>query len=65
MRFLIVRKGDESRPYETLDEIVFESFREMEMFIIGMGGKAKIIMDTRDDNGCKGLPFICEIEREE
>ncbi len=65
MRFLIVRKGDEDRPYETLDDVELKTPDEMYLFIKGMGGKAKIITDTYDDNGCKGLPAICEIRGEE
>ena len=65
MRFLIVRKGDEDRPYETLDDVELNTVDEMYLFIKGMGGKAKIITDTYDDFGCKGLPFICEIWSEE
>lgn len=65
MRFLIIRKGDEKRPYALLDEVELETINEMLLFIKGMGGNAKIITDTYDDNGCKGLPAICEIEEEE
>lgn len=65
MRFLIVRKGDEDRPYGALEDINFETFNELLMFVEGMRGKAKIITDTRDEYGCKGLPFICEIVEEE
>ena len=41
MRFLIVRKGDEDKPYGTLEDINFETFTELEMFIRGMGGEPK------------------------
>lgn len=64
MRFLIIRKGDEDRPYETLDDVELKTIDEMYLFVKGMGGKAKIITDTYDDNGCKGLPAICEIREE-
>ena len=65
MRFLIIRKGDEDRPYEDLDDVVLNTLDEMYMLVKGMGGKARIITDTYDDNGCKGLPAICEIRDEE
>ena len=65
MRFVIIRKGDEDRPYEALDDVEIKTFDEMYLFVKGMGGKAKIITDTYDDNGCKGLPAICEIMEEE
>lgn len=65
MRFLIIRKGDEKRPYAVLDDVELETINEMLLFIKGMGGQAKIITDTYDDNGCKGLPAICEIKEEE
>ena len=65
MRFVIIRKGDESRPYEALDDVEFKTFDELYLFVKGMGGKAKIITDTYDDNGCKGLPAICAIMEEE
>ena len=65
MRFLIIRKGDENRPYETLDDVELKTTDEMYLFVKGMGGKAKIITDTYDDNGCKGLPVISEIREEE
>ena len=65
MRFLIVRKCDENRPYEALDDVELKTVDEMWLFVKGMGGKAKIITDTYDDNGCKGLPAICEIREEE
>lgn len=64
MRFLIIRKGDEERPYAVLDDVELETVDEMLLFIKGMGGKAKIITDTYDDNGCKGLPAVCEIKEE-
>lgn len=65
MRFLIVRKRDADIPYGALSEISFESLESLEMFVMGMGGKAKIVFDTYDDFGNKGLPFICEIDKEE
>lgn len=65
MRFLIIRKGDEKRPYAVLDDVELETINEMLLFIKGMGGQAKIVTDTYDDNGCKGLPAICEIKEEE
>ena len=65
MRFIIYRKGDKDRPYNTLDDVELNTINDMCLFIKGMGGKAKIITDTYDDNGCKGLPFICEIEKDE
>ena len=65
MRFLIIRKGDEKRPYAVLDTVELETINEILLFIKGMGGNAKIITDTYDDNGCKGLPAICEVKEEE
>ena len=65
MRFLIVRKGDADRPYGALEEICIDTLEEFEMFVMGMGGKAKLVFNTYDDYGNKGLPFIFEIDKEE
>lgn len=39
MRFLIIRKGDENRPYEALDDVELKTTDEMCLLVKGMGGK--------------------------